>query len=354
MKRSLFTLLVPLLGLVLLGQGCFGGGSSSGSTGPDGGVFKTSDYGETWAQKRVLLKGPKAVSLGNDVITWLIADPQDPQTVYAGTGERGLIFSLDGGDSWQEAANAPQGQIESVAVDPKDKCTVYITIKNKIYKTDNCNRDWEEIFFDPKTDKTFTRIAVDWFNPTIIYAGTSEGDIFKSTDAGLSWLVSKRANASITWIELDPQDSRVVYVSAYGDGLWKTMDAGNTWIRIRNEFRDFRNARRIQQVHVDDLNPDQVYITSKYGILKSPNAGERWEEVKLTSEPNAIDIHGFAMNPRNSEELFYVTDNTLMTSMDGGETWNAQRLPSNRNATSLLLDAEDGKTLYIGFGPTPK
>jgi photosystem II stability/assembly factor-like uncharacterized protein len=353
-SRSSFRLLIPLSCIVLLGQGCFGGGDGTAAKGPDGGVWKTSDRGQTWAQKRVLLKGAKAVSLGNDVIVSMAADPQDHLTIYAGTAERGLIFTLDGGDSWHEAPAAPKGRIESVVVDPKDKCTVYVTMKNKIYKTENCSRDWEEIFFDPKTDKTFTTVSVDWFNSTIVYAGTSEGDIFKSTDTGLSWLVSKRADARITDIEIDPEDSRVVYAGAYGDGIWKTMDGGNTWVRIRDQLKEFQNARRVLGLRVDRQDPELLYLVSEYGILRSRDRGETWEALALTSQPNAVDITGFDVNPRNSEEITYVTENTLMTSSDRGVTWNSQRLPSARNASAMLLDAEDGKTVYVGFGPEPK
>lgn len=338
---------------VLLGQGCLGGGTTT-TKGPDGGVFKTADRGTTWVQKRVLLKGPKAVSLGNDLIVTFAMDPQDHNSIYAGTSERGLIYTLDGGDSWQEATTAPKGKIESIAVDPKDKCVVYLTIKNKIYKTENCTRDWEEMFFDPKTEKTFTKITVDWFNPTIVYAGTSEGDIFKSTDAGLSWLVSKRASSRITAFEIDPVDSRVVYAGTYGDGVWKTMDSGNTWVRIRDQLKDFKDARRVGMLMIDQQDPELLYLVSDYGIISSRDGGDSWTPMQLTSQPNTVDIMGFAVNARNSEEIQYVTQNTLMTSSDRGTTWNSQRLPSTRNASAMLLDPEDGNTIYVGFGSAPK
>lgn len=344
--------LIPLGMVVLLGQGCFGA-SNQGPRGPDGGVFKTGDRGVTWAQKRVLIEGPKGISIGDFAITGLTFDPQDRNTVYAGTETRGVLMSLDGGDSWT-ASKGLTGRVESVAVDAKNKCVVYATQGNKVWKTMNCGRDWTQAWFDPKTDKVFRRIVVDWFNPTILYSGSSEGDILKSTDGGVSWLLAKRADAGVTSIVINPKDSRVVYVATQGDGVWKTMDGGNTWINIKKELQQFDNARRPTQIVVDALAPDTLYLVSKYGILKSGDAGASWTPLALTSQPNTVDIRWLAVNPRNSKELQYVTTNTLLVSSDAGATWTAKKIPSTRPATVLAVDPQDGNILYLGLGPVPK
>jgi photosystem II stability/assembly factor-like uncharacterized protein len=349
---SLRRLVLPLGMIILLGQGCLGG-TPQGARGPDGGVFKTGDRGVTWAQKRVLIEGPKGVSVGDAAVTSITFDPQDRNTVYAGTETRGILISLDGGDSWQ-ASKGLTGRVEWVAVDPKNKCVVYATQGNKVWKTMNCGRDWAQAWFDPKTDKVFRRIAVDWFNPTILYSGSSEGDIFKSTDGGVSWLLAKRAESGVISIAIHPKDSRVVYVATQGDGVWKTMDGGNTWISIKKELQQFDNARRVTQIVVDPLAPDTVYLISKYGILKSGDAGASWTPLTLTSPPNSVDIRMFAVNPRNNKELNYVTLNTLLVSSDSGVTWTAKKIPSTRPATALAVDPQDGNILYLGLGPVPK
>ncbi len=352
MSHPRIRLVLPLLAVILLGQGCFGG--TKAPTGPDGGVYKTADRGAIWAQKRVLIEGAKGVSIAEDVVTAFAFDPQDRSTLYAGTAERGLLFTLDGGDSWQPSKGLSTGLINAVAVDPKDKCTVYATRTNRVYKTTNCGRDWAQTWFDPKTDKRFPTIAVDWFNPTIVWAGSSEGDILKSTDAGKNWLVSQRAGAAITSVAIHPKDSRTVYVSSRGDGVWKTMDGGNTWRNIKRQLTEFDNARRGTQVVIDPLTPDNVYLVSAYGILLSADGGETWSAIPLTSPAGSVDIKSFALNPRNTKEMQYITPNTLLTSSDGGATWQAQKLPSTRIANVLAVDPQDGKILYVGMGTKPE
>lgn len=353
LQRVATRVALPCAVLLLLGQGCTG--SSTGTPTADGGVYKTTDRAVTWTQKRVLLKGAKAVSLGNDPISTIVVDPQDPKAIYAGTLERGIVESLNGGDTWEEVTNGPKGsKILSIAVDPKNKCVVYATMRNKIYKTENCHRDWKEIFFDPKVDKTFNTLVLDWYNSTIVYAGTSEGDIFKSTDAGLSWMVVKRVDSPISTMILDRRDSRILYVGTFGEGIWKTMDGGTTWLPIRDQLKDFTNSRRVNALTLDASDPSKLYLASKYGLIMSENGGDTWKAMQLTSEAGSVEVIDVAVNPREAKEVTYVTKNTLFMTTDGGTTWNAKKLPSVRPATVLLQDEQDGKTLYLGFGALPK
>lgn len=353
MKHSRFLpLVIPVLSLILLGQGCSGGSGTTNSA--DGGVYKTSDRGTTWVQKRVLVKDAKTFTFGNDPISVITMDPQDHSTVYAGTAERGVVLSLNGGDSWEEMVKGTKGpkgsKIESISVDPKNKCIVYTAMKNKLYKTANCGRDWTEMFFDPNTLKVFKVVKVDWYNPTIIYAGTSEGDVFRSTDAGLSWLVATRANAAVTDILIDPRDSRAIYVATAGDGLKKSMDGGNTWLPISNQIKDFSNARRVNAIAMDQSQTPTMYIASKYGILATQDGGETWNALKLTSEPGAVDVLDVSVNPRNEKEIQYITKTAIIFSSDKGATWVAKRLPSSRPAVTLVTDDQDGKIIYLGVG----
>ena len=179
-------LIVACAALMLAGAGC--GTTTTGTAGPDGGMWKSSDRGVTWANKRALVVSSKVTATGALFnVTDMVMDPQDNKTIYLATAQYGLVYSLDGGDSWQLARISGVSKINAIAVDPKQKCTVYATSGNKIYKTVDCARDWQQIFFEPRTAVTFTRLVVDWYNPTNLYVGTSDGDILRSQSQGVSW-----------------------------------------------------------------------------------------------------------------------------------------------------------------------
>ncbi len=347
MKRLKFVL--PFLGLVLVGQGCFGGAAD---TGPGGGVWKTEDRAETWEQKRTLVNGP---DISGDAALLSVLDmefdPQDRNAIYLATAEQGVVMTLDGGNSWKRVTG--QQMVRAVAVDAKDKCTVYAAVQNKIFKTENCTRDWEQVFFDPRTDKVITDVVVDWFNTLTIYAGTSDGDILKSEDGGGSWRIVKRVDGvPITSIAMSPKDSRTLYVGTRGSGVWKTLDSGNTWIEIRKQFGDeLRDARRVTQVVLDPANENRIYlVSSKAGIIRSDDQGENWVALSLPAPPGSFTISALALDPRNSNVLVYTGPTSFSLSMDGGNTWTAKKLPTTNAGAKLLIDPQDS-SIYLGTQP---
>lgn len=348
--RSRTWLVAPVALLVLLGQGCLG--SSTKTTGPDGGIYRTADGGDSWRQLQVINIGTKRASIANMGIVTLTTDPQDPNTIYAGTMENGVMFSNDGGESWQPATGLSVGRVNAIAVDAKAKCTVYATLANQIMKTTTCSRDWTRIYYDPRTDKSFTALVSDWYNTNVVYAATNDGDVLRSDNAGESWRVVHRVQGvRINHLVMDPRDSRVLYGATQGSGLIKTMDGGQTWTNIRKEFEDFNDARRPNLVALDPSNANRVYTISKYGILMSDNGGSTWTALKLPTPPGTVEMKAMAIHPRDPKRIVYATNKAVIWSIDGGTTWTTKKLPTTRGAAFMLYSKAETPVLYLGASP---
>lgn len=348
-----FRWLAPLATLLLLGAGCFG--PSTPAAGPDGGVFRSRDSGVTWSQLKVLNLGGKLGSIADLGTVTMAIDPEDQNAIYVGTILNGLLYSLDGGDSWTQAKGLASGQINAIAVNPKDKCSVYAARANQIYLTTDCSRDWNQVYFDPRTDKSFTALAVDWFNPQIVYIGTNDGDILRSDDGAATWKAINRVDGiRITRIAIDPHDSRIIYVSTDGAGIQKSTDGGQTWDMIKQQFDAFDTARRVHMVVLDPSTPNVVYNVSKYGLLRSSDGGATWNALKLPTPPTSVDLKDMVVNPLNPQELVYATDSSIVFSLDGGATWSPKKLPTARGVAALLFDRATPQGLFIAATPPKK
>ncbi|MDD5438394.1 MAG: YCF48-related protein [Patescibacteria group bacterium] len=354
-NRNFVRLAAVTFGLSLFGAGCSLTPSNQGPTGPDAGIWKSSDHGQTWVNKKALVDGPRlSAGAAEFAVQSITFDPQDRLTVYLGTKAHGLVYSIDGGDSWQRFKNLEAINVKAVAVDNKNKCTVYSASQNKIYKTKTCGRDWQIAFFDPRTDKQFTQITLDWFNPTVIYSGTNDGDIFKSTDEGVTWQIVKRANAAITYMAVSPQDSRVIYAGTDGDGVWRTLDGGITWLQIKKEFGDLGEARRVIELILDSSNANHIFLVHRTGIAESMDGGKTWTAVKLITDAGEGKITWMAIDPNNNKNLVYTGPTALVFSLDGGKTWVSKRLPATSQGSVVSVDPKDGNVIYLGTIPTAK
>lgn len=353
MKR--LSLAIPLLALAFVGAGCLGG-SATGPTGPDAGVWKTADGGKTWVNEKSLVQGTKVTaSVASVSVLSMAFDPQDHLAIYLGTLANGILYSLDGGNSWQQVKVLTTARVSDVEVDPKSKCTVYALSANRIYKTTSCSRDWSQVFFDPVTTKSFTKIAIDWYNPTRLYAGTTDGDIYQSEDSGNSWRPSFRIGGNpVTSLVVDPHDSRVVYAGTSSAGMARTTDSGSSWTWINKQFADqYNDGKHVLQVVPDPVTAGTVYDVSKYGILKSTDAGDTWTALTLTNPPSTIKINSLAIDPTNNQHLVFTGVSTLQFTVDGGKTWTPTKLPTTQTGGKLLIDPSAPTTIYLATIPPP-
>ena len=215
------------------------------------------------------------------------------------------------------------GRIADVEIDPRDTNIWYVaTAFGGLWKTVNRGVTFEPIF-DEGPSFTLCCVVIDPRNSNTIWLGTGEnhsqrsahfGDgVYKSTDAGKTWKrVGLETSEHIGKIVIDPRNSNVVYVAAQGPlfsaggerGLYKTTDGGTTWTAILA----ISENTGITDLVLDPRNPDVMYASSyqrrrhvgqaigggrEAGIHKSSNGGRSW--TKLTTGLPKCDIGRIAL-----------------------------------------------------------
>ncbi|MGC2694193.1 MAG: glycosyl hydrolase [Candidatus Angelobacter sp.] len=215
--------------------------------------------------------------------------------------------------------------------------------------------------------------------PNVFYFGAAAGGVWKSTDAGANWqpLFDKQPIASIGAIAVAPSDHNIIYVGSgeacirgnisYGNGVYKSLDAGKTWKNI-----GLKDTRHIGAVIVDPRNPNIVFVAAlghaygpneERGVFRTTDGGATWQKVLYKdNKTGAIDV---VFDPNNSSTIFaslwevYRTPwslnsggpgSGLYKSADGGTTWahiEGHGLPSGiMGRIGISVSGADSNKIY--------
>jgi len=211
------------------------------------------------------------------------------------------------------------------------------------------------------------------------YMGNTGGGVWKTTDAGVTWRNVSDGyfkTGSVGAVAVSDSDPNVVYVgmgehaprgvtTSYGDGVYKSTDAGKTWKNMGLEL-----TRHIANIRIHPTNPDIVYVAAQgalhgaapdRGVYKSMDGGATWRKVLYVDENTGCsDLNMDMSNPR----ILYAAmwdhrrlpwqvisggkGSGLYKSTDGGETWNKiqEGLPKELGKMSVSVCRSNPDKVY--------
>lgn len=346
MKKTLL-LIIPLA-FLLSGCSLSFGSNNKTSNVPDGGVFKSITSGAAWQAKSLIPttsgKPNSIAGLGN---LTLVMDPSDTNTLYFSAAEGGVAYTYDAAETWREMPALRGMTITHFAVDPKSKCVLYASTQNRLLKSTDCGRSWIQTYYDNDVKLLVTALAIDHYDPTIIYIGTSRGEIIQSTDSAESWQTLERFDNEVRKVLIAPQDSRLLFVATKSKGLFRSQDKGKTWVSLQEKLKDFPDNKQFQDLFISPTQAGYLLLATKYGLIKSINNGDDWTALQLITPESEATINAVITNPEKTDEIYYVTNTTFYSSVDGGQNWTSTKLPSTRPGNIILSNPKDPKTLYL-------
>lgn len=213
----------------------------------------------------------------------------------------------------------------------------------------------------------------------VYYAGYTGGGLWKTIDGGANWYNLSDGyftTSSIGDIAVSAKDPNVVYVGSgehavrgvmttYGDGVYKSTDAGKTWINIGLE-----KTRHISDVIIHPDNPEKVYVgaqgavhgaSKERGVYISDDGGQNWRKTLYVDENTGVS--SLMMDPSNPRILYAATwdhrrlpwkvisggtGSSVYKSTDGGESWNkiTKGLPDAMGKIGLSVSAANPDRVF--------
>lgn len=205
-----------------------------------------------------------------------------------------------------------------------------------------------------KTSGRVIDFAVNPLNPKEYYVASASGGVWKTSNGGNTYLpiFDNEGSYSIGCVQIDPNNTNVVWVGtgennnqrsvAYGDGVYKSADGGKSWKNM-----GLKNSEHTGMITIDPKNSDIVYVAAygpvwspggDRGIYKTTDGGKTWKQALFVSENTGFnEVH---IDPRNSNVLYacahqrrrqvftYISggpESNIYKSTDGGATWDTLR-----------------------------
>jgi photosystem II stability/assembly factor-like uncharacterized protein len=314
-------------------------------------VVRVLQDGDGWSSER-LVNGIGAMSVA--------VDPRDPQRIFAGSTERGLWRSTDGGASFEDAG-LPEDGVFSVAVGPIDGAVYAGCEPSMLFRSRDGGMNWEELSalreipsaptwsFPPRPWTSHVRwIAPSPHDGDRLLVGIELGGVMLSEDGGETWKDHRPgAQPDCHALAWHPSVEGRAYEAAGGGAAWSS-DGGETW-RGADEGRELHYAWALA---ADPADPERWYLSAAPGPMQAHRGGKagahlyRWQGEgpweRLTGGlPDPLDSMPYALAATDAAVYAGLTDGRLYRSSDRGDSWE-----------SLAIDGDPPERV-VALAPVP-
>ncbi|MFN5416159.1 MAG: WD40/YVTN/BNR-like repeat-containing protein, partial [Flavobacteriia bacterium] len=198
-------------------------------------------------------------------------------------------------------------------------------------------------------------VRFDPNDPNVIYVGTPDGGLWKTTNGGTSWTVLTEQLEAIgcSDIAIDPNNSQILYLGtgdsdggdSYSIGLLKSTDGGLTW-GATGLVHSVAQGRTISRVLIDPTNSNTILVAASNGIFRSVNAGANFTSV------NTGSFKDLEFKPGDPSTV-YAVGTSFRKSTNNGQNWTT--ISSGLTTTgveriSLAVTAANSSYVYLLYG----
>src|SRR5579864_4189688 len=190
--------------------------------------------------------------------------------------------------------------------------------------------------------------------PGTVYAGTPLGDLWTSTDGGLTWSFVSRIAGRGRLVAVDPGQATTVYAETRGadfasSGVYRSADGGVTWQHVLVGFA-------CSSVVISPAAAQTAYVCLDDGsIRRSDDAGLTWRPAGALPESYTFGAFALAIDPTDPNTLYDAGQPGVLKSTDGGAHWSQvlsfSNPPPENEPIALLVAPSNPATLLLANNP---
>ena len=322
--------------------------------GGDGAIQRSNDGGTTWTRlphTRLCIDAVRPFT-----------HPTTAGTVYfavsCGTGDSGagVFKSINYGATWTPLSGGlVDRNVTWLAFNPDDAQTMYAsTSSGDVYLSTNGGGNWT---LGAHVSDHVERLAVNPFGAHEVWAillgysgSASETGVYRSTSADLTgW-----EKADVPWpytvysVNFDPTQEGIILLG--NDGGFLSLNGGSDWtpfygLPVGGGVTGFQAG--VKDFAIDPLHPQTLYAATQHGIFKSSDGGATWSDSNHLL--GGVQPYSLSVSPFDPFKVYAATMGAEMIhSPDGGRTWAPLNLPWLGNDANVAADAFQDRRLYAG------
>lgn len=344
-----------------------------------GGVWKTTNAGTTWTP---IFDDQKVYSIG-----CVIIDPNNPHTIWVGTGENvggrhvgygdGIYRSDDDGNTWKNMGLKESQHLSKIIIHPENSNIIWVAAQGPLwskggdrglFKSTDGGATWKKSLGDDDWTGV-TDIMIDPRNPDLMYAATWQrgrtvaaymgggpgSGIHRSKDGGLTWEKLTKglpdSNLGKIGLAISPQKPDVIYaaieLNRRTGGVFRSNNRGSSWTKQSGAVSGATGPHYYQELYASPHQFDRIYLAD-VRIQVSDDGGKTFRRLKEKNKHS--DNHAIAFRKDDPDYLLVGCDGGVYESFDLAENW---RFMANLPLTQYYkLAVDDAMPFYNIYGGT--
>lgn len=215
-------------------------------------IFRSEDAGHTWTEARTRMTRD-CPRIMHTRVTCVVPDPAEADVVWAGVEIDGVHHSRDAGRTWEPLGTGLSSRdIHALVVFPSTngRRQLLAATNNDLNRSSDGGHTWEPLAIGNSLPWSYCRtLAQPCGRPDVVLLGNGDGPpgsvgiIGRSEDGGATWRAADmpgRANSTIWNYAVHPADPQLVYASSVSGQVFRSTDGGVSWQKLAREFGEIR------------------------------------------------------------------------------------------------------------------